>query len=89
MAGASPVLAYNLVLIAGFALNGFVMAWILRRWTGRCDAALVGGMLFAYNAHIFTRLPHVRALHVEFLPLGMRQPPLRTPRWKSMLWPSG
>ncbi|MFN7981398.1 MAG: PA14 domain-containing protein [Vicinamibacterales bacterium] len=82
--GASPVLAYNLVLIAGFALNGFVMAWILRRWTGRCDAALVGGMLFAYNAHIFTRLPHMQALHVEFLPLGLYawDHLLRTPRWK-------
>lgn len=82
--GATPVLAYNLVLMAGFALNGFVMAWIMRRWTGRSDAALVGGMLFAYNAHILTRLPHMQALHVEFLPLGlyMWDRLLHTPRFK-------
>jgi len=82
--GASPVLAYNIILMAGFALNGFVMAWIIRRWTERTDAALVGGMLFAYNAHILTRLPHMQALHVEFLPLGLYawDQLLRTPRLK-------
>ena len=85
--GASPVLAYNIVLIAGFALNGFVMAWILARWTGRVEAALVGGMLFAYNAHIFTRLPHMQALHVEFLPLGLYACDrlLATPRVKTAI----
>jgi hypothetical protein len=69
--GASPVLAYNIVLIAGFALNGWVLAMILRRWTGDIVAAMLSGMLFAFNANILTRLPHMQALHVEFLPLAL------------------
>jgi hypothetical protein len=69
--GASPVLAYNVVLIAGFALNGWVMALIIRRWTGDAVAALASGILFAYNSNILTRLPHMQALHVEFLPLAL------------------
>jgi hypothetical protein len=69
--GASPVLAYNIVLIAGFALNGWVLALILRRWTGDTVAAVLSGLLFAFNANILTRLPHMQALHVEFLPLAL------------------
>jgi hypothetical protein len=69
--GASPVLAYNVVLIAGFAFNGWVMALIMRRWTGDAVAALASGILFAYNSNILTRLPHMQALHVEFLPLAL------------------
>jgi hypothetical protein len=69
--GASPVLAYNIVLIAGFALNGWVLAVILHRWTGDTFAAVLSGMLFAFNANILTRLPHMQALHVEFLPLAL------------------
>ena len=70
-AGASPVLAYNLVLMAGFALNGWAMAYVLRRWTADNVAAIVAGILFAYNSNILTRLPHMQALHVEFLPLAL------------------
>ncbi|MEQ1910586.1 MAG: PA14 domain-containing protein [Vicinamibacterales bacterium] len=69
--GASPVLAYNLVLMAGFALNGWAMAYVMRRWTGDSVAAIVAGILFAYNSNILTRLPHMQALHVEFLPLAL------------------
>jgi hypothetical protein len=69
--GASPVLAYNLLLIAGFALNGWVMALIIRRWTGDSVAAVLSGILFAFNSNILTRLPHMQALHVEFLPLAL------------------
>jgi hypothetical protein len=70
-AGASPVLAYNLVLLAGFALSGWTMTIVMERWTGSWAAALVSGVLFAFNAHTFTRLPHLQALHVEFIPLAL------------------
>ena len=32
--GGSPVLAYNLVLIAGFALTGWTTSLVVWRWTG-------------------------------------------------------
>jgi PA14 domain-containing protein len=67
--GASPVLAYNLVLLAGFALSGWAMSLVIAQWTGSWTAAIVSGLLFAFNAHTFTRLPHLQALHVEFFPL--------------------
>jgi hypothetical protein len=70
-AGATPVLAYNLLVLAGFALTGWGMYLVVARWTDDHVAGLVAGLLAAFNAHSFTRLPHLQALHVEFLPLAI------------------
>ncbi len=70
-AGASPVLAYNLLVLAGFALTAFSMYFVVLRWTGDRVAAITAGCLAAFNAHSFTRIPHLQALHVEFLPLAI------------------
>ena len=70
-AGASPVLAYNIVLLAGFVLGGWTMTIVMARWTGSWLAGVVSGVLFAFNAHVFTRLPHLQAQHVEFFPLAL------------------
>jgi hypothetical protein len=70
-AGASPVLVYNLLLLAGFTLTGWVTCLVLVRWTGDWSAGLVAGLLNGVNAHTLTRMPHLQALHVEFLPLAL------------------
>src|SRR4051812_10187785 len=67
----SPVLAYNLVLIAGFALTGWAMCFVVERWTGSWLAGIVAGLIFGFNGHTLTRLPHLQAQHAEFLPLAM------------------
>lgn len=66
--GGSPVLTYNLLVIGGFALTGFSMCLVMRQWTGSWTAGLVAGCLYSFNAHSLTRIPHLQALHVEFLP---------------------
>jgi hypothetical protein len=70
-AGIDPVVVYNLLVLAGFALSGWTMSLVMRAWTGSTTAGIVSGMLFAFNAHLLTRLPHLQALHVEFLPLAL------------------
>src|SRR5262249_9538182 len=70
-AGASPVLAYNILLIAGFALSGWVMCLVISSWTGDWSAGLVAGVVFAFNAHLLSRIPHLQAQHVEFLPAAL------------------
>jgi hypothetical protein len=66
--GASPVLVYNLVLLAGFSLTGWSMCLVMVKWTGDWIAGITAGVLLAFNAHTLTRLPHLQALHGEFLP---------------------
>lgn len=69
--GASPLVAFNLIVISGLALTGWATSVLLGRWTGRIDAGILGGCLVAFNTHLFTRLTHIQALHVEFLPLAL------------------
>jgi hypothetical protein len=66
--GASPVLAYNLLVLAGFALSAWSLSVVMHRWTGDWLAGTLAGSVFAFNTHMLTRLPHLQALHVEFLP---------------------
>jgi hypothetical protein len=66
--GGSPVLAYGLLLIAGFALTGWSMCLVVKRWTGEWTAGIVSGAIFAFSAHALTRIPHLQAQHVEVLP---------------------
>jgi hypothetical protein len=91
-AGGSPVLAFNLVTLAGFALSGWAMYLVVARWTGSQIAGLTSGVIYAFNAHSFTRLPHLQAQHTEFLPLALfaldrllREPAVRN-ALKLSLW---
>jgi hypothetical protein len=86
--GASPVLAYNLVLLAGFTLTGWAMCLTVTRWTNDWVAGIAAGVLMAFNAHTLSRMPHLQALHVEFLPFALisLDALLRRPRWTSAVW---
>jgi hypothetical protein len=86
--GASPVLAYNLVLLAGFALTGWVTCLVVATWTEDWTAGIAAGLMVAFNAHTLTRLPHLQAQHVEFLPLALLSLDrvLQHGRWRSAYW---
>jgi len=69
--GGSPVLAYNLVLIAGLALTGWTTSLVLARWTGNRVAAILSGSLMAFNALTLTRFAEIQDQHLEFFPLAL------------------
>jgi hypothetical protein len=69
--GGSPILVYNLVLLAGFALSGWVTAIVIERWTGSWLAGIMSGSLMAFNALTLTRFPHIQLQHIEFFPLAL------------------
>lgn len=70
-AGASPVLVYNLLVMAGLALSGWSMSLVVGRWTGSLAAGIVAGALYAFNAHALTRFPHLQAQHMELFPMAL------------------
>ena len=70
-AGFSPVLVYNLLLMAGFTLTGWVMSLVIHRWTGSRMAGLISGSLVAFNSFTLTRFPQIQDQHLEFLPLAL------------------
>ena len=69
--GGSPVLAFNLVLIAGLVLTAWSGWFVVARWTGSSRAGLIAGALAAFNVHLLTRLPHLQAAHAWTLPLSI------------------
>jgi uncharacterized membrane protein len=69
--GASPVLVYNLVLIAGFTLTAFATCLLIESWTGCLAAGLLAGSAFAFNTHTLTRLAHIQGIHIYGLPLAL------------------
>jgi hypothetical protein len=70
-AGASTLLVHNVLVLGGLALTGWTMCVVMYRWTGDYWAAIVAGLLLAFNAHSLTRLANLQAMHVEFLPLAL------------------
>ena len=69
--GASPVLTYNALVVVGFVLTALAMRALVAGWTGDQWAGLVAGALFAFNAHLLTRLPHLQAVHAYTLPWAL------------------
>ena len=67
--GGSPVLAFNLVLLAGFTLTGWAFCLLVQRWTGSWTAGVVSGSLAAFNAHVLVRMGHLQTMHPEFFAL--------------------
>ena len=71
LVGASPVLVYNLVVIARIRAHGLRHLLLVDAWTGSLLAGLLAGSLFAFNTHTLTRFAHVQALHIYGLPLAL------------------
>jgi hypothetical protein len=69
--GASPVLVYNLLLIAGFALTAAAGYVLVFAWTRDRAAALLAGSALAFNAHTLARLAHIQGIHLYGLPLAL------------------
>lgn len=69
--GGSPVLVFNLLVLAGFALTAFAGYALVYAWTHDRAAGLLAGATFAFNTHTLTRLAHVQGLHLYGLPLAL------------------
>ena len=52
-------------------MTGWTTALVLHRWTGDWYAALLAGSLAAFNTDTLTRMAHIQAMHLEFLPLAL------------------
>jgi hypothetical protein len=69
--GMHPVVIYNILLLASFALSGISMFLLARALTGRIDAALVAGGLFAFYPYRFEHYSHLELLMTMWIPLAL------------------
>jgi hypothetical protein len=67
--GVRQILAYNVVFLASFALSGAAMFLLVRSLTGRRDAALVAGFIFAFLPYRYMHYPHLELQVAQWMPL--------------------
>ena len=67
----NPVLAYNVVYILSFPLNGLCAYVLARELTGEPWAALVGGLAFAFAPYQGLQMTHLQMLMAFGIPLTL------------------
>ena len=69
--GGSPLLAYNLVLIASTWWTGLATHFLVRRLTSSTLAAFVGGIAFAYAPYRVSMLGHLQLYACWWIPVAL------------------
>jgi hypothetical protein len=69
--GVHQLYASNLLLLSGFALSGVTMFLLMRHLTGRTDAALVAGFIFAFLPYRFMHYAHLELQMAQWMPLSL------------------
>ena len=67
----NPLLAYNVAVVLALALFALAMCALVRRVTGRADAAFLAGLAYALTSFTRHELPRVHVLHVQWWPLAL------------------
>jgi len=66
----SPVLAFNVVLLASFVASGFGMYLLARHLTGQHWPGIVAGIVYAFVPYRFVHIPQIQLEAMEWLPLS-------------------
>jgi len=69
--GLPPVLIYNVMLLGAFAASGMATFYFVRALTGRTDAALVSGVVFAFYPYRYEHYPHLELQMTMWAPLAL------------------
>ena len=67
----NAVLAYNAAYMLSGALSGAAMYVLARELTGRRDAAVIAGVVYAMQPFRASHLPHLQWLVTGWLPLSL------------------
>lgn len=67
----SPVLTYNVILIAAFWLSGIATYLLVERLTGSARAAFIAGLMYACYSYRFDHYSHLELQMTQWMPLGL------------------
>lgn len=71
LAGASPITAYNLALLAGFAFSGLAAYILGKTVTKSAAAGMAAGIFYAFVPYRFTHVVHIQHVWGGWLPLTL------------------
>lgn len=69
--GASPLVAYNVIFVATPVLNGLSAYWLCLTLTERRDAAVIGGLAYAFAPYHASQLPHIQTQAMFWMPVAL------------------
>ena len=69
--GVSPLLVYNLTLLAAFVASGMAAYALVRHLTGSTAAALLGGLVFAFAPYRMEHFDHLELQFAFWIPLAV------------------
>jgi hypothetical protein len=69
LAGAEPLVVYNIAMILGFALSGYGAFVLARMFTPSLAAAIAGGIFYAFVPFKFDHLAHLQIVSSGWIPL--------------------
>jgi hypothetical protein len=69
--GVGSILIYNLVFLSGFAISGVGVALLVRRLTGNSGAAILAGIVFAFQPYRIDHYAHLQLQQTQFIPLAL------------------
>ena len=69
--GINPVLVYNLVLLAAFALSGYAAFLLARTLTGSVTGSIVAGVIYAFAPYRFCHYMHLELQMVFWIPFAL------------------
>ena len=64
----NPILVYNLLFLATFALSGLGTFLLVRDLTGSAGAAFLAGLLFAFAPYRWSQASHLQVLSAQWMP---------------------
>ena len=67
----NPLLAYNAAFLLSFVLCGLAAYTLARELTGRRDAALIAGLVFAFGPYRMSQLSHIQMLAYYWAPVAL------------------
>gem|GEM_PF-692274 len=71
LAGGSPLLAYNLLLLLGFAFSGLGTYLLVKYLTGNRGAGLAAGIFFAFCGYRFSQVAHLQICFSAYFPFTL------------------
>jgi hypothetical protein len=71
LAGAGPLAAYNVALIASYALSGYFAYLLVRRLSASRAAGFCAGLAFAFAPYRAGQLAHLQVLTSQWMPLAL------------------
>jgi hypothetical protein len=69
--GIHKVAVYNLLFLSAFVFSGVAMYLLVRALTGRRDAAVIAGVIFALYPYRFEHYSHLELQMTMWMPLGL------------------